>query len=44
MKFLASVDFIDEVELDVATLHVRGVVFESPYMYMRDAIFMRREK
>jgi hypothetical protein len=40
IKFVLSVDFIDEVELDVAPLDVCGVVFESPYMYMRDAIFM----
>jgi hypothetical protein len=39
---VVSVDFIDEVELDVVPLDVCGVVFRSPYMYMRDAIFMRR--
>jgi hypothetical protein len=32
------------VELDVLPLDVCGVVFGIPYMYMRDAIFMRREK
>jgi hypothetical protein len=31
------------VEVDVVPLDVCGVVFGSPYMYMRDAIFMRRE-
>jgi hypothetical protein len=30
------------VELDVVPLYICGVVFGSPYMYMRDAIFMRR--
>jgi hypothetical protein len=32
------------VELDVVPFDVCGVVFGSPYMYMRDAIFMHREK
>jgi hypothetical protein len=32
------------VELDVVPLDVCGVVFGIPYMYMRDAIFMWREK
>jgi hypothetical protein len=40
IKFVVSVDFIDEVELDVAPPDVCGVVYGSPYMYMRDAIFM----
>lgn len=35
--------FINEVELDAVPLDVCGVVFVSPYMYMRDAIFKRRE-
>ena len=42
IKFAISVDFIDEVELDVVPLDVCGVVFGSPYMYMRDRIFMQR--
>jgi hypothetical protein len=41
IKFFVSVDFIDEVELDVVPL---DVVFGSPYMYMRDSIFMQRAK
>jgi hypothetical protein len=40
IKFVVSVYFIDEVELDVVPIDVCGVVFGSPYMYMRDAIFM----
>jgi hypothetical protein len=36
-------NYIDEVEVDVVPLDVCGVVFGSPYMYMRDVIFMRRE-
>jgi hypothetical protein len=43
MKFLVSVDFIDEVELDVVTLDVCGVVFGIPYMYRRCAILMQRD-
>jgi hypothetical protein len=43
IKFVVSAYFIDEVELDVVPLDMCGVVFGSPYMYMRDAIFMRRE-
>ena len=43
IKFATSVDFIDEVELDVVSLDVCGVLFGSPYMYMRDVIFMQRE-
>jgi hypothetical protein len=42
IKFVVNVDFIDEVELNVVPLDVCEVVFGSPYMYMRDAIFMRR--
>jgi hypothetical protein len=42
IKFVVSVDFIDEVELDVVPLDVCGVVFGSPYMYMRHVIFMQR--
>ena len=41
IRFSINVDFIDEVDLDVVPLDVRGVMFESPYMYMCDAIFMR---
>jgi hypothetical protein len=42
IKFVISVDLIDEVELDVVPLDVCGVVFGIPYMHMRDAIFMQR--
>jgi hypothetical protein len=42
IKFVVSVDFIDEVEMDIVPLHVYGVVFGIHYMHMRDAIFMRR--
>jgi hypothetical protein len=36
IKFVVSVDFIDEVELDVVQLDVYIVVFGSLYIYMRD--------
>jgi hypothetical protein len=39
IKFVVSAEFIDEVVLDVVPLDVCGVLFGSPYMYMRDAIF-----
>ena len=38
-----NVDFLNEVDLDVVPLDVCGVVFGSPYMYMSDAIFMRKD-
>jgi hypothetical protein len=38
IKFSISVDFIDEVELDVLLVAICGVVFGIPYMYMRDEI------
>jgi hypothetical protein len=40
IRFAINVDFIDEVELDVLPLNLCGVVFESPYMYIHDTIFM----
>jgi hypothetical protein len=42
MKFAVNDKFSDEVELEVVPLDVCKVVFESPYMYMRDDIFMWR--
>jgi hypothetical protein len=43
IKFSLSDDFIYEVELDIIPIDVCGVVFESSYMYMMDAIFMWRD-
>ena len=43
IKYSLSANYIDEVEVDVVPLDVCGVVFGSPYMYMRDAIFLIRE-
>ena len=42
IRFAISVDFIDEVDMNVVPLDVCGVVFGIPYMYMCDSIFMRR--
>ena len=42
IKLSISVDYIDEVEVDIAPLDVCGVVFGIPYMYKRDTIFIKR--
>jgi hypothetical protein len=42
INFAISENFIDEVELCVVPLDMCGVDFGSPYMYMRDFIFIRR--
>jgi hypothetical protein len=41
-EFAISANYIDEVEVDVVPLDVCSIVFGGSYMYMRDAIFMRR--
>jgi hypothetical protein len=40
IKFSINANYIDEVEVNVVLLYVYGVVFGSPYMGMRDTIFM----
>jgi hypothetical protein len=42
INFFVSVDFIEEVELDVVPLDVCKVVLGILYMYMSDSIFMWR--
>lgn len=42
--FSIGIDFIEEVYLDLVPIDVSEVVFGSPYMHMRDEIFMRRHK
>jgi len=42
IRFVISDDFIDEVDVDGVPLDICGVVFGSPYMYMHDALFMKR--
>jgi len=43
IKFAISVDFINEVELDVVPIDMCRVVFGSSYMYMMDVIFMQQK-
>ena len=40
IRFSISVDFIDELDLDVVPLDVCGAIFGSLYMYVHDVIFM----
>jgi hypothetical protein len=40
IKFSTSVDFIDEVELNVVPLDISRLVFGNPYIYIRNEIFM----
>ncbi|KAH9291608.1 hypothetical protein KI387_043202, partial [Taxus chinensis] len=42
VKFAINEHFIDEVVVDVAPIDICGIVFGSPYMYVRDVIFRRR--
>jgi hypothetical protein len=42
LRFVIIANFIDEVEVNVVPLDVYGLMFGSPYIYMKDAIFMRR--
>jgi hypothetical protein len=41
--FSITANFIDEVELDVISLNICGVVLGNPYLYDRRAIFHRHE-
>jgi hypothetical protein len=41
--FSITANYIDEVELDVIPLDICGIVFGSPYLYDRRAIFHRHE-
>jgi hypothetical protein len=44
LVFGIRANFINEIEVVVSIpLDVRNVVFGSPYMYVEDVIFMRRE-
>jgi hypothetical protein len=43
LRFAITVNFIDEVELDVIPLDIYGIVLRSPYLYDRKAIFHRHE-
>jgi hypothetical protein len=41
--FSITANFIDEVELDVIPLDIYGIVFGSPYLYDKRAIFHHHE-
>jgi len=38
IKFVVCVDFINEMEFELVPLDVYGILFQIPYMYMRDAV------
>ena len=38
-----SANSIDEIKVNVVALFVYNAVFDIPYIYTRDAIFVRRE-
>ena len=44
LRFAIAANFLDEVELDVVSLDICGIVLGSPYLYDRRAIFHRHEK
>ena len=44
LKFVITANFIDEVELDVVTLEICGIVLRSLYLYEIKNIFHRHEK
>jgi len=43
LKFAITANFIDEVELDVVSLDICGIVLGSPYLYEKKANFHRHE-
>jgi hypothetical protein len=43
LRFSITVNFIDDVELDVIPLDICGIVLGSPYLYDRRDIFYRHE-
>jgi len=43
INFFISENYINEVEVDVVPLYLCGAMFGSHYMYIRDAIFIKRE-
>jgi len=42
-RFAINQTFVDEIVADVVPLEIYGVILGSPYLYVRDAIFERRE-
>ena len=43
LKFSITSNYIDDVDLDVISLDICGIVLGSPYLYDRDAVFYRKE-
>jgi hypothetical protein len=43
-KFSINQNFVDEVVANVVPLDICGVILGSPYLYVRDSIFRRRDK
>ena len=44
VRFSIASKLIDEVDLDVVSLDICGMVLGSPYLYDRKVIFFRHEK
>ena len=43
IEFSISAKDIDEMEVDIALFDVCGIVLGSPYMYLRDVIFIKKD-
>jgi len=43
LKFSITSNYIDEVDLDMISLDICGIVLGSPYLYDRDVLFYRKE-
>jgi hypothetical protein len=43
VRFANASKFIDEVDLDVASLDICGIVLGSPYLYDRKSVFVSHE-
>ena len=43
LRFTINSNFLDEVELDVVSLEISGIVLGSPYIYDRKAVFHHHE-
>jgi hypothetical protein len=41
LKIVIALNLVDEVELDVVSLDICGIILESPYLYDRNVIFFR---
>jgi hypothetical protein len=41
-KFCINQNFVDGVVTDVVPLEIFGVILGSPYLYVKDEIFIRR--